>query len=199
MHSHRPRFSHPVVTKAVSTLAFHNPQPCQDLIFAQRNPCGKNYDPRKSGKSVEGRRFFLCKSKLHIHNRPPLWKTPVEKPVENVENSELSTGISLLSKIRPSCGKECIHHCIIPPPHPHTACYVTAGRKILPDKIGRKSWEPVKKCCQKPLTKSTSQKIFVKNRQKTFWYHLPKAGNTFPEDMDCFWIQTNRFAAHQYG
>jgi len=32
---------------------------------------------------------------MNIHSDPSLWKTPVEKPVENVENSELSTGISV--------------------------------------------------------------------------------------------------------
>ena len=30
---------------------------------------------------------------MNIHTMASLWKTPVDKPVENVENFELSTGI----------------------------------------------------------------------------------------------------------
>jgi hypothetical protein len=33
-----------------------------------------------------------------------LWKSPVEKPVENVENYWLSTGISPLYPCNPGCG-----------------------------------------------------------------------------------------------
>jgi len=33
-----------------------------------------------------------------------LWITPVEKPVENVENYELSTGIPIFSKTAEPCG-----------------------------------------------------------------------------------------------
>jgi len=33
---------------------------------------------------------------MNIHRITFLWKTPVEKPVENVENYELSTGIPIL-------------------------------------------------------------------------------------------------------
>jgi len=33
---------------------------------------------------------------MNIHSKAFLWKTPVEKPVENVENYELSTGIPML-------------------------------------------------------------------------------------------------------
>jgi len=32
---------------------------------------------------------------MNIHRDTILWITPVEKPVENVENYELSTGISM--------------------------------------------------------------------------------------------------------
>jgi len=31
---------------------------------------------------------------MHIHNHCPLWKTPVEKPVDNVEKLGFSTAIS---------------------------------------------------------------------------------------------------------
>jgi len=41
---------------------------------------------------------------MNIHNPSCLWITPVEKPVENVENYELSTGIPIFSKITRSCG-----------------------------------------------------------------------------------------------
>ena len=36
------------------------------FIFAQKNVHGKIHDPRKSGKSVEACRIFLCEQKLHI-------------------------------------------------------------------------------------------------------------------------------------
>ena len=42
---------------------------------------------------------------MNIHNPSPLWKTPVDKTVENVENFELSTGIPPLLFFTPSCGK----------------------------------------------------------------------------------------------
>ena len=83
-------------------------------IFAQRFCCGKKHQPRKSGRIVEGRRIFLCELFLNIHIPLHLWKTPVEKPVEIVENYELSTGISLLWKFLPGCGKVCIPVCITP-------------------------------------------------------------------------------------
>ena len=56
---------------------------------------GKSHDMRKSGKSGESRHIVLCELKMNIHNPHSLWKTPVDKPVENVENSEFSTGIPL--------------------------------------------------------------------------------------------------------
>jgi hypothetical protein len=41
---------------------------------------------------------------MNIHSPAFLWITPVEKPVENVENYELSTGIPMFSKIGKGCG-----------------------------------------------------------------------------------------------
>ena len=41
---------------------------------------------------------------MNIHNPSPLWKTPVDKPVKNVENSELSTGILMLYRSTAACG-----------------------------------------------------------------------------------------------
>ena len=104
------------------------------FIFAQKNVHGKIHDPRKSGKSVEACRIFLCEPKLHIHSMPRLWKTPVEKPVEIVENSELSTGFFALFFFCFSCGKVCIYPCIFRSPLKNGTCYVTVGRKPLPEK-----------------------------------------------------------------
>ncbi len=47
----------------------------------------------------------LCEPKMNIHNGPFLWKTPVDKTVENVENFELSTGIPPFFFSTDSCGK----------------------------------------------------------------------------------------------
>ena len=41
---------------------------------------------------------------MNIHNPPLLWKTLVDNTVENVENSELSTGILLIWKTAAACG-----------------------------------------------------------------------------------------------
>ena len=67
-------------------------------------PMVKIHDLRKNGKSGESGRFVLCELKMNIHRLGILWITPVEKPVENVENYELSTGISALSLFAASCG-----------------------------------------------------------------------------------------------
>ncbi len=74
------------------------------VIFAQKLTHGKNHNPRKSGKLPEPCRFFLCEPKLNIHNSLCLWKTLVEKLVENVENSEFSTGILSLWISTAPCG-----------------------------------------------------------------------------------------------
>ena len=41
---------------------------------------------------------------VNIHSMIPLWITLVENSVENVENYELSTDISMVSKMAPACG-----------------------------------------------------------------------------------------------
>ena len=74
-----------------------------------------------------------------------LWKTPVENSVENVENSELSTGISLSSLPCTSCGELCIIFCIISFLFSPFPCYVIGNRKILPVKKCSKSLQIVKK------------------------------------------------------
>jgi hypothetical protein len=65
--------------------------------FAQKLQIGNIYGFRKSRKYVEGCHLFLCKSGLNIHRPCSMWITPVDKLVDNVENSGLSTGIPLLS------------------------------------------------------------------------------------------------------
>ena len=140
----------------------------KSCFFAQFVPSGENHKPRKSGKSGEGCRFFLCEPKMNIHNPHPLWKTPVEKSVENVENSELSTGISLLSVSAPSCGKVCIPLCIFCPQIAETACYVTARPLAASGKRNRKSLQNVKFRCHFLFPFRDGGKIFVKNRQIPF-------------------------------
>ena len=53
-----------------------------------------------------------------------LWKTPVEKAVENVEKCEFSTGIRPVSVSGPSCGKVCINDCIHTGSGGCATCYV---------------------------------------------------------------------------
>ena len=48
---------------------------------------------KKVGIWSKGVPSFYVNQKLDIHNPRPMWKTPVDKLVDNVENSELSTGI----------------------------------------------------------------------------------------------------------
>lgn len=71
--------------------------------------------------------MFLCKLRLYIHNPRKLWKTPVEKPVYTVENSELSTGIFPFFPVDRGCGEACIHLCINPSPAGKAVDYVTIG------------------------------------------------------------------------
>jgi len=43
--------------------------------------------------------MFYVNPKVDIHSPVSLWITPVDKTVDNVENSELSTGILILSPV----------------------------------------------------------------------------------------------------
>ena len=149
------------------------------VIFAQRLPHGKNHHRRKSGKYVEGCRSAV----MSIHSAYPqpgkLWKTPVEKSVENVEKCELSTGISPFAKIAPTCGKVCIPVCITAGNKWLQTCYVTTRKQILPVKRRMKSWIPWKKCCQKNARPWGGQKIFVKIRQIFRQVSISSAGGYF--------------------
>ena len=140
--------------------------PCQGGIFAQSFPCGKNHHGRKNGKTGIRALETLCKPCLHIHILHPLWKTPVEKPVEIVENCELSTGISPLFPGGGPCGKLCISLCIIRGSLARPLNYVTTAPKERLEKPGRKSLQIVKKCCQGISPPEPRRKKFVKNRQR---------------------------------
>ena len=59
----------------------------------------------KSGDFFRILSAWLCEPIMNIHSTASLWKTLVEKSVENVENSQLSTGISLFTKTSQACGK----------------------------------------------------------------------------------------------
>ena len=136
-------------------------QSVKTQIFAQTIRCGKKHHRRKSGKSVETGKAFLCKAEMHIHNQPWLWKTPVDKPVENVENTWFSTAISHLCFRTHGCGKRCIPVCITSVTKRLQPCYVTGTRKFLPpEKPGNCShlW---KKCCQSPSPSLFRPKFFV--------------------------------------
>ena len=62
----------------------------------KKSPPSKNHHLRKSAETCPGPQFILCEPKMNIHSAACLWKTLVEKSVENVENYELSTDIPLL-------------------------------------------------------------------------------------------------------
>jgi len=88
-----------------SVRAFPDRSSCQVPNFAQSLHSGKIYDLRKSVVSVEGcRKWFPCPI-VNIHSRCELWITLVDKVVDNVENLELSTGISPLSPFLPALPK----------------------------------------------------------------------------------------------
>lgn len=158
---------------------------CQGVIFTQNLSHGKIHDPQKSRKSVEGRRIVLCEPAMYIHRLLFLWITPVDKPVENVENSEFSTGIPGISFCTPPCGEGCIPLCITAQPRRKNACYVTAGSRCSLDKSLRKSLQIVKKSCTVFFSPVPWRKFFVKNRQKISpWQPVPKSS---PSGRKIFW------------
>ena len=140
----------------------------------------KNNKPRKSGLPTFPGPCFLCKSAVYIHRNQALWISPVEKSVESVENSTLSTGISALWDFLPSCGKKCIPLCIIPDFFRNVPCYVTGFLSAFSGGIRQKSWKAVKSRCQTPAGIGSEPKKIVKNRQSFSGYHLSIPGNTFP-------------------
>ena len=114
-----------------------------------------------------------------FHSPKRLWKTPVEKPVENVENFRLSTGILLLSDFLTGCGKASFPVFITPVSDRSGSVTSPPFRKILPAKNRGKCWNSVNKHCQSPPNHLDIPKFFVKIQQILFSYQLSSAGNTF--------------------
>jgi hypothetical protein len=95
------------------------------VIFAQKIGHGNFHHLRKSKEFVT-----VCNN--HVMSIPKgcgqpgkLWKTPVEKPVKNVEKCELSTGIWGFAKSAFTCGKVGRFVTQILPGREECACYVT--------------------------------------------------------------------------
>lgn len=118
-------------------------------------------------------RIFLCEPNVNIHIHKSLWKTLVDKVVENVENSRLSTVILVFSDSGASCGKVCIASCISVEKVSGTLCYVTVGGRRLCEKTRQKSLQFVKFRCHFLFPFEAHPKIFVKNRQRSFWVSSP--------------------------
>ena len=67
---------------------------CQDVFLPKFSSCG---NPRENAQFVTFcYRFYVNEfpSGGSVHNLPPLWKFPVERSVDNVENIGFPTGIS---------------------------------------------------------------------------------------------------------
>lgn len=113
---------------------------------------------------------------MDIHNSQPLWITPVEKTVENVENSELSTEIPAVFKIFTTCGKDCIPECINSVLAGSWTRYVTSRELDISKKKHRKSLQNVKNQRQNLLQLRGTPDFFVKTLQKFPRYHFSTAG-----------------------
>ena len=87
----------------------------------------------------------------------------MENIVENVENYELSTGISLFCFTGPSCGKVCIARCIFFWEIRKTICYVTGAATQFSVKNNSKSLQIVNFRFRILFPFDTKQNIFVKN------------------------------------
>ena len=64
----------------------------------------EKFFPRKSAEKGEICRIILCKPKKDSPRFFHMWKTLVEKPVENVEKFDFSTGIPAVLK-NPAWGR----------------------------------------------------------------------------------------------
>lgn len=100
---------------------------------------------------------------MNTHKGVELWITPVEKHVENVENCELSTGISTPSQQGVSCGKLCIRRCILRCPGIGYGNYVTGSNGDKNYKRNGKSLQNVKNSETESLQNVTAWAKFVKN------------------------------------
>ena len=117
---------------------------CQEGNFCTKKQLSSKYTRRKKWKSGLFPAFCLCQPECIFTMYAPLWKSAVDKPVENVENSELSTGISGQTQCGRGCGKVCISQCIFCAVLPKSACYVTVCPPAVLEKNRVKSYKTVK-------------------------------------------------------
>ena len=114
-----------------------------------------------------------------FHSPKRLWKTPVEKSVENVENSRLSTGILHFSNAGSGCGKADFRVFITPLSLLRRSVTSPPSRKKIPAKKAVKCWNSVDFNCQTPGTPLEPSKFFVEIQQILFPYQMSSTGNTF--------------------
>ena len=114
-----------------------------------------------------------------FHSCGRLWKTPVEKPVENVENSQLSTGILPFSNDAAGCGKHGLSGFHNTEFFRHPGCYVTVSSEKIPAERRIKCWNSVNFNCQSPGCPRLEREFFVEIQQILFPYQMSSTGNTF--------------------
>lgn len=94
----------------------------------------------EKGEKSRNRGKTLMSTVLHNSCGKALWITLVENSVENVENSQLSTGIFPLCSFGP-CGKAAYEKCITCGIPPGFSCYVSRIPPAVMEGLRRKSWE----------------------------------------------------------
>ena len=114
-----------------------------------------------------------------FHSCGRLWKTPVEKPVENVENSRLSTGILHFSNAGSGCGKADFRVFITPLSLLRRSVTSPSLRKKFPAERRIKCWNSVNSNCQSPGCPRLEREFFVEIQQILFPYQMSSTGNTF--------------------
>ena len=111
---------------------------CQEGNFCTKKQLSSKYTRGKKWKSGDFSALCLCQPECIFTMHAPLWKSAVDKPVENVENSELSTGISVKTHGGQGCGKVCISQCIFCAVLPKYPGYVTVSFSLPGKKSGLK-------------------------------------------------------------
>ena len=111
---------------------------CQEGNFCTKKQLSSKYTRGKKWKSGDFSALCLCQPECIFTMHAPLWKSAVDKPVENVENSGLSTGIPVGTHGGQGCGKVCISQCIICPVLPKSPGYVTVFLPLPGKKSGLK-------------------------------------------------------------
>ena len=114
-----------------------------------------------------------------FHSCGRLWKTPVEKPVENVENSQLSTGILPFSNDAAGCGKPGFPVFITQNSSVIRGVTSPSLRKKFPAERRIKCWNSVNSNCQTPGRPRLEREFFVEIQQILFPYQMFPTGNTF--------------------